>query len=155
MITYNTLEELQKDIVGNTLNIDDDIKINFDLDMPELLIKAKNIYAQDINAGDIYAQDIEAKNINALDICARHINALDIWARHINAIYINARNIYVCNIDAGDIKALGINAKNIFYSVCCYTWNYLICNSIESRHPKGKHWSIEGKVIINGEEQTQ
>ena len=141
MKTYNTQKELEKDIVDDTLSTNDDIKINFDLDMPELLIQAKNIDAWHINAKGIYVEDIKAD-----DITANMIYADNIKSKKINTYFLNAR---------GNINARNIKAENIFYFACCHTRDYLICNSIESQHPKGKHWSLEGKVIINGKEQPQ
>jgi hypothetical protein len=139
MKIYNTLEELKKDIVGDTLSINDDIKINFDLNMPNLNIKAKNI-----SAWDIYAHDINSCHIKARDINANNINALDIWAKNINAK----------DIDAHNIDAWIIEAENISYHFCVIAIN-LICVSIKPRTRKGMHWSLKGKVRINGKEQTQ
>jgi len=150
MIIYNTLEELQKDIVDDTLSIDGDININFDLNMPKLVIKAQRIWVKDINVNNIDAYNIDAKNINAKDIDAHNINAWRIWAWNIRARIIKARDI-----KAWDISAFSITARNISYHSCCYTKCNLICDSIESGHPKGKHWSLYGKVIINGKELTQ
>jgi hypothetical protein len=150
MKIYNTIEELQKDIVDDTLSIDGDININFDLDMPKLVIKAQRIWARNINVNNIDAYNIDAENINAKDIDAHNINAWRIWAWNIRARIIKAQDI-----KAWDISAFSIKAKNISYHSCCYTKCNLICDSIKSLYAKGKHWSIEGKVIINGKEQTQ
>ena len=68
MKIYNTFEELQKDVVYNLLNVDDDITINFNLNFPGLDIKAWNINAVDINVVDINAVDIIAGDIIAGDI---------------------------------------------------------------------------------------
>ena len=175
MKVYNTLEEVNEDIVDNVLTIQGDVTFTMPLLKIDasILVKAGNIKAWninagsidawnidagsidawnikawDINAGDINAGDINAGSINAGNIKAGDINAGDINAGDINAGSINAGNIKAGNIKAGNINAGDINAGDIsFYAVC---WSYfsLKCKSIVGRREKSKYFCLDKEVEI-------
>lgn len=149
MIVYNTLKELKKDIVDNTLTINDHLVINFNLDMSSLSIQAWSISARNIEARNIDAFNINAKNIKAWDINAGSISAKNIFANEIAAQDLDSKNIDARNIYAGSIRTTKIS-----YGAACHTSN-LICDKIELQHFKGKKWSLYSEVIIDGKEQTQ
>lgn len=92
---------------------------------------------------DLYiCSDIDAYDIKARDINARNINAFDI-----NACKINARNI-----NAYDINASDINARDITYWGVCFAYGNIFCNSIIGYREKSKHFVLDGKIEIAGEE---
>ena len=83
MKKYNTMREMELDIVNNVLNVKDDVTINFNLDACDL-----HIFCHDFNAdnfciivANIYCADIFAKKISvhhtlsAQAICTEKIEA--------------------------------------------------------------------------------
>ena len=151
---FNNLEEIQKyyDYKTNTYVFKEDneyidlIVFNFDLHI-NANINAFNIKAYDINVCDINASDINAFTIYAFDIIAHNINAYN----------INARDIKACNIEsyditAGDIIACNISANDINYWAVCYAYENIKCRSIKGNRENSKHFVLDGKIEIAGEE---
>jgi len=138
MIVFNSLEELKayyyKDI--NTYVFEDDVKFNFDV----------YVYSN-INGYNITALDIKAIEITALNINAGNINAMDINVSDINAGHIKAGNINASNINALNISALNITALNITYHAVCFSYDNIICNSIQGRRDNHRHFSLDGEII--------
>ena len=96
---------------------------------------------------------IKAWNIKAQDIKAWNINANNINAWNINAENIDAWNIKAQDINAGNIKAWNIKALNIgYYAVCC-AYKNITCESITGTRNNSKHFVLDGKIMINGEER--
>ena len=121
----------------------------------------------DIDAWDITARDIKAQYINAWDITARDIKARDITAGNINAWNITAKgNISASDISAWDITARDINARDInardidvqgkiSYYALCFAYQNIRCKSITGEHEKHRHFALDGKVIVNGKEESE
>lgn len=133
MKEFNSIDEMMPyyDEEKDLFYIEDDIKLNFDLDGAWW---------------DITARNINAMNIDALDINAMNINAVDITARNINACDINARNI-----NAYDINAWEINAKDISYYAVCFAYKNILCDSIEGTRENARHFVLDGELIVKGE----
>ena len=141
---FNSLEEIEEyyDIETNTYIFKEDgehidlVIFNFDL----------NVEA------NIDAYDIEACDINAWDINACNINADNIKARDVHASNINAWNIDAYNIKAGDINAWNIDACDISYWAVCFAYNSIKCKSIKGRRRNSKHFVLDGKLEVEGNE---
>ena len=152
------------------------LTVNGDIDAWDITardIKAQYINAWDITARDIKARDITAGNINAWNITAKgNISASDISARDIDARDINARNITAkgnisaSDISAWDITARDINARDInardidvqgkiSYYALCFAYQNIRCKSITGEHEKHRHFALDGKVIVNGKEESE
>lgn len=158
MLEFNNLKEMEKYYCKetNTYVFDDDIKIKFDLDI-ESNINARNIDSFDIIANNIDARhintmDIKAGKINTWNICARNIIASNINAWDICACDINANDIYALDIDADDINAYNIKAMNINYYAVCFAYKNIKCKSIKGNRENCKHFVLDGKLIIEGED---
>ena len=96
----------------------------------------------------IFNFDLDIKaNIDACDINARDINAWNIESCDINAININAYDIIADDINAYDIKA-----NNIIYFAVCFAYENIKCKSIKGRRENAKHFVLDGKIEIAGEE---
>ena len=150
MRIYNTIEELQKDIVDNLLRVDDDITINFNLNMPELNIAVRDISAKDITVRNIKAIDFRAGNVDAEDINIRDIKAICVKAED-----INAGGIFVMNIEANNIKAICIKASKISYFAVCFAYESLVCTSIEGRRCTSKHFCLDEEIQYIEEEPKE
>ena len=125
MKTYNTIEEINADIVDGVLKVDDDITITFDCKIQA------DIKALDINAMDIKAFGIMSGNITAMDIDAMDINARDIDAR---------------DIKAQDIDAMNIKAGNITYYGVCIAYGSFKCKSIKGRRNNSIHKCLDQDI---------
>ena len=87
-------------------------------------------------------------------ICNFNINVeANIKACNILADNINSYDINALNINAYDINALNINAQDIVYYAVCCAYNNIICESIKGRRNNNKHFVLDGKIIIDGEER--
>lgn len=92
MKTYNNLDELKKDIKGNTLAVAEDITINFDVYMPGLKIEID---------GDI---------LTNCDIKCEYIKAYNIFTSgNLEAYIIDAHNV----ISIGSINALNFSKRGL------------------------------------------
>lgn len=146
---FDSLEEIQKYYDKNTntyvfMENEEYIEVVvFDFD---LNVEA-NIDAYDIEACNINANNINVNNINAIDIDAWNINARNIKAGNITANDIGAYDIWACNIEAGDISA-----NNISYHAVCFAYNNIYCKSITSRRKNSKHFVLDGKLEVEGNE---
>lgn len=166
MIKFNNLGEIQLYFNENTNTYEFvkygrllEIEITFDF------YTNKDIKAGNINAQNIHARNIDALNIDAKNIKAWNINAQNIHARDINAWSITAWDISAQNIEAGDINALKvlstltinteniiaseINAGNISFLGVCFSYDDIICKSINEKHPNAKYFSLRGNVFVN------
>lgn len=132
MITINSNKEARALIHNGVLAVDDDIEIAFDGFCIDADIKCKNIYSKD------KPRDIAANNLNVRDI-----NADDIIAHNIIAY-----NLYGWNLNVNNIDAWTIDAKDINYYAVCFAHDDIHCNSIKGRHPKAKHFCIDGEITI-------
>ena len=59
---------------------------------------------------------------------------------------IKAENVYAGNIDAWDI-----NAENIKYLAVCFAYKNITCKSIKGKFENSKHFVLDGKMEIGGE----
>lgn len=134
MKEFNSIEEMKPyyDKEKNVFYIEDDIKLNFDLEC---------------------SWDIIALNITALNINARNINTVNITALNITARNIDAGDIDAGDIKAGDIYAVDINARNIdaldisYYAVC-FAYKDIKCTSIKGSRDNCKHFVLDGEIKI-------
>ena len=102
--------------------------------------------------GDIDAWDITARDIKARDITAGNINAWNITAKgNISASDISARDIDARDINARDIDVQG----KISYYALCFAYQNIRCKSITGEHEKHRHFALDGKVIVNGKEESE
>ncbi len=152
---FNNLEEIQKYYNSNTDTyefVEDrellNVQFNFDL------VIRSSIYAKNIKAKNINSHNINAWNITAINIKAYNIMALDINANYIRAWDINACYIFACNIFAFNIYATDIKAKTISYYAICFAYKNIVCEFIKNRYLTGKHFVLDGKVIIKGEQNA-
>ena len=155
MKTYNTIEEVEKDIVDNVLTIHGDVhftmpllKLNASIVVKAWNIEAGNIEAWNIEAGNIEALNIEAGNIEAWNIEALNIKAGNIEAWNIEALNIKAGNIEAWNIKAGNIEALNIEAWDISFYAVCWSYSSLKCKSIAGRRDNSKYFCLDNEVEI-------
>jgi hypothetical protein len=166
MIKFNNLEEMQPYFNDrtNTYEFMEDGGV-LEITIPFDFYTNKNIIAGNINAVNIEARNIEALNIDAKNIKAWNINAMNINARDINAWNITAWNISTQIIDAKNINALKvlstltinteniiateINTGNISFQGVCFSYNDIICKSINEKHPNAKYFSLMGNVFVN------
>ena len=126
MKTYKTQNQIEKDIKGGTLVINDDACFLCDICINVSIIVNGNMDCKNILAENIFANNIIATNINA-------------W------------NIHAINIECKNIFAWNIKAKEISYSkFCCVDYN-ILCESIKARSDKHhKPICLEGELkIIN------
>ena len=171
MKIYNTLKEVEADIVDGVLRINYDVTFNCDIDLPQISIIAWNIIAKgyikvegniDVEGnigvkGDIIAGNINAETINAEgDINAWHIDALNIKALNIKALDINAWDIDAGDINAGDINAVGnINAKHISYYAYLIAYNSIRCTSYTARRNQhAEPICLDGELEIIEEDKS-
>ena len=151
---FDSLEEIQKYYDKNTntyVFVENEEYIEvvvFDFD---LNVEA-NIDAYDIEACDINAWDINACNINANNIKVRDIKAINIDAWNINAYNIKAGDIITGNISACNIEAGDISANNISYHAICFAYDSIKCKSIKGRRKNSKHFVLDGKLEVEGNE---
>ena len=146
MKIYKTQEEVEKDIEGSMLIVNESVTFECSIKI-EASLKVKG----DISAGDISAGDISARDISAGDISAGNINARDIKAGD-----INARDINAWDISARDINAWDISARDILYYAFCCVYNSITCFSIKGKRIKcAKPIVIDGKIEIKKKEVKQ
>lgn len=178
MIVINNLKKMKKYYIknNNTYVFNDDVEFKFDLKL-ESHINACNIKARDIDVLTIFAWNIEARNIKAIEIESENIKANTIKTSDIFATDIIAENVDCCivhcgevvanhiqtmDFEAGDVKtdvlvadtirATNIDAKNISYNTVCYAIENIICETIKGKHPNSKHFVLDGKIEVAGEE---
>ena len=145
MKIYKSYEEAKKDVVNNTLRIEGNVKLTFNLKC------SWNIDAENIYAWNIDAENIDAGNIDAWDINAKNIDAQNIDAENINAWNIDAWNIDAKNIDAENINAWDINAWNIEYYAICIAYKSLKCASINGRRKNSIYKCLDGVIEYKNE----
>ena len=157
MKTYNSQEEVEKDVVDWVLKIKDDITFTFDLKM-YIDIVAYNINAKNIHVNNIDCYDIKAYNININDIKAFKIKSYNIKANYIiinnirayniDAYIIKSENIDANNIDVYTIDTNNIDAHNISYYAICVAYETFKCNSIKWRRKNSKHFCLDWEIEI-------
>ena len=166
MLIIRRKEEMEKYYVKevNTYVFNDNVEFLFDVEVDSHInawriyannICAWNIDACNIDANNIKAYDIDASDIDAHNINAHNIDACDITANDIDAWNIEAGDIYTWNISACDIKASDIRANDINYSAVCYARYNIECNSIKGKFTNSKHFVLEGKLVVRGEENDK
>ena len=78
------------------------------------------------------------------DIKCRNIYS-EGYLRDLSAHDISAHDISVNNISANNILA-----NDISYYAVCFAYKNITCKSIKGRRDNSKHFSLDGKVTING-----
>lgn len=161
---FNTLEEMAPfwltqypasqnyEFIENGKRLD--IIINFELAINGN-IKAGNITALNISVRNINAGHINASHITAHGIRSGNIHARDITADYIFSGNIDADRITAKHLDAQNVHAYAIEAHDIFFHAVCYTYNNIVCKNIRGLREDSKYFSLDGKVIIETEDEKK
>ena len=130
-IDINKKEDLISLVKEDNISINKDIYINCDIEL-DANIKCKNIYSEySLTIGDLDALNVEVNNLTVNKIRATNLKVVS----------ISARNIEILN---------EIKANRISYYAVCFACNNIECNTIKGERINSKHFSLDGKVIING-----
>ena len=125
--------------------------------MKKYYVKKVNTYVFEDDVEFLCDVDVEANidawNIKACNIYAHDINALNVEAYDINSDTIDANDIRAMDIGAFEIKSWSIKARDISYFTVCYAYKDIECNSINGIIPNSKHFVLDGKLIIKGDEK--
>ena len=135
MLTLTSNLQAEALIKDGILAVADDIEIAFDGFCIESDIKCRNIYSKD-----------KMRNIET-----KHIIADNVSAGHIKCWWMNAEDINSLSISCDGINAMNLFIGKISYRLACVIQHNIICNSIFPKFKYGKHFCLDGKIIIREE----
>lgn len=133
MKEFYNINEMKEhyDMKTNKFYIEDDIRLNFNLDCTWDII-CHNLTAKNITAGNIDCEDLNAFDVNVYDIHANDINVLN-------------------------IKAYNIHGNNVKYWASCVSYKNITCRSIKGYRQNARHITLDGDIyaLEKGEYQCE
>ena len=109
-------------------------------------IDCNNIDCHNITCLDINCRNITCHNITCLDINCLDINCLDIDCLDINCLDIDCHDI-----DCNDIICNNIDCCGIRYYAVCVAYKNIRCKTIVGRRKNSRHFVLDGKIEIRGD----
>jgi hypothetical protein len=132
-----------------------DVKFNFNIDMPVDIISAGNIFAKNIDCNSIRAINVYANNIRSKKISSNILKCDTLYSTEfVKASELTSRYTHVYKIDSqiiisSDIIARYIKAKKIIYHTVCIAIDELNCNDVASARKNHISACLNYKGMIN------
>ena len=125
MKIYKTQQEVESDIKDGLLKVDDDVKIECNININASII-CRNLYCWDLDCGDLNCGDLDCGNLNCEDL--------------------KCMDLHCGDLNCGDLECMDLS----YYAIAVAYYKFK-CKSIVGRRNNSKHFCLDSEVKITGE----
>jgi len=139
MRIYKTQQEVESDIKDGLLKVDDDVKIECNININASII-CWNLDCMNLNCGNLDCRDLNCGNLNCGDLNCGNLNCWNLDCRDLNCR----------NLDCRDLNCMDLDCRNLSYYAVAFAYESFKCKSIEGRRNNSKHFCLDSEVKITG-----
>jgi len=125
MKIYKTQQELEADIKDGLLRVDDNVKIECNININASII-CWNLDCMNLNCGNLNCWNLNCWNLDCRDLNCR-------------------------NLDCRDLNCMDLHCRNLSYYAVAFAYESFKCKSVVGRRNNSKHFCLDSEVIITGE----
>ena len=130
MKIYKTQQELEADIKDGLLKVDDDVKIECNININASII------CWNLDCGYLYCQNLDCWDLDCMDLDCGDLNCGDLNCMDLNC---------------GDLNCKDLNCGDLSYYAIAVAYYKFKCKSVVGRRNNSKHFCLDSEVIITGE----
>ena len=124
MKIYKTQQELEADIKDGLLKVDDDVKIECNININASII-CRNLYCWDLDCGNLNCGNLDCMDLDCGDL--------------------NCGNLECMDLNCGDLDCMDLS----YYAIAVAYYKFK-CKSVVGRRNNSKHFCLDSEVKITG-----